>query len=232
MPSSEPNSPPPSTSFDATASMERVKRLRQEMARRRERTEVQRSLVAWAVKAGFQPAPHHELLIAELEALESGETDTLLVFMPPGSAKSTYVNMLFPAWFMARNPTRNILTASHSSELAERWGRKTRNMISGHSQDLGVNLSGDSAAAYRWATTEGGEYFAVGAGVGIAGFRADLGIIDDPFGSREDAESRRVRDSRWDWYIDDFSSRQKPGAKRVIMHTRWHDNDLAGRIMR
>ncbi len=212
--------------------MDRVKRLRQEMARRRERTEVQRSLVAWAVKAGFQPAPHHELLIAELEALESGETDTLLVFMPPGSAKSTYVNMLFPAWFMARNPTRNILTASHSSELAERWGRKTRNMVSGHGQDLGVSLSEDSAAAYRWATTEGGEYFAVGAGVGIAGFRADLGIIDDPFGSREDAESRRVRDSRWDWYIDDFSSRQKPGAKRVIMHTRWHDDDLAGRIMR
>jgi hypothetical protein len=104
------------------------------------------------------------------------------------------------------NPDRNVLTASHSSELAERWGRKTRNLIASHGGDLGVTLSEDSAAAYRWATTEGGEYLAVGVGVGIAGFRADLGIIDDPFGSREDAESRRIRDRVWDWYSDDFST--------------------------
>jgi hypothetical protein len=130
------------------------------------------------------------------------------------------------------NPDRNVLTASHSSELAERWGRKTRNLIASHGGDLGVTLSEDSAAAYRWATTEGGEYLAVGVGVGIAGFRADLGIIDDPFGSREDAESRRIRDRVWDWYSDDFSTRLKPGSKRVIMHTRWYDDDLAGRIIR
>lgn len=203
------------------------------METRRRRTDVRGSLVAWAVAAGYRPAAHHELLIAHLEELESDpDTDVLLVFMPPGSAKSTYVNNLFPAWYAARNPDRNVLTASHSSELAERWGRKTRNLIAAHGDDLGVAISEDSAAAYRWATTAGGEYLAVGVGVGIAGFRADLGIIDDPFGSREDAESRRVRDRVWDWYSDDFSTRLKPGAKRVIMHTRWHDDDLAGRIIR
>ncbi len=190
--------------------MQRVKALRQEAERRRQRTEVRQSFVAWAVAAGYRPAAHHELLIAHLEELESDpDTDTLLVFMPPGSAKSTYVNNLFPAWYVARNPERNVLTASHSSELAERWGRKTRNLIASHGGDLGVTLSEDSAAAYRWATTEGGEYLAVGVGVGIAGFRADLGIIDDPFGSREDAESRRIRDRVWDWYSDDFSTRLK-----------------------
>lgn len=63
------------------------------------------------------------------------------------------------------------------------------------------------------------------------GFRADLGIIDDPFGSRDDAESKRIRDSRWDWYVNDFSSRLKPGARRVIMHQRFHEDDLAGRII-
>jgi predicted phage terminase large subunit-like protein len=172
------------------------------------------------------------LLIAELEALERGEFDTLIVEMPPGSAKSTYVNWLFPAWFLARRPALNVLTASHSSELAERWGRKTRNLISSSSSVLGLFLAGDSTAAYRWATTKGGEYYAVGVGVGIAGFRADLGIIDDPFGSREDAESRKIRENRWSWYIDDFSSRLKPGARRVIMHTRWHDDDLAGKVKR
>jgi predicted phage terminase large subunit-like protein len=196
------------------------------------RDAIKESLTEFAIASGYQPAAHHRLLIKELEALERGETETLLVFMPPGSAKSTYVNFLFPAWFIARHPTENIITASHSTELAERWGRKTRNLLIGSSTVLNVSLSQDSQAAGRWSTDQGGEYYAVGVGVGIAGFRADLGIIDDPFGSREDAESKRIRENRWEWYIDDFSARLKPGARRVIMHTRWHDDDLAGRIIR
>ncbi|MGH1592378.1 terminase large subunit domain-containing protein (plasmid) [Methylobacterium phyllosphaerae] len=207
--------------------------LTMEAKRRQRRTDIKDSMVAWAVAAGYTPAHHHEALIAELELLESDpDTDTLLVFMPPGSGKSIYVNHLFPAWYVARHPDRNVLTASHSSELAERFGRKTRNLIMEHGQDLGVALSDDSQAANRWATTLGGEYYAVGVGVGIAGFRSDLSIVDDPFGSREDAESRRMRDRVWDWYSDDFSTRLKPGSKKVIMHTRWHDDDLAGRVIR
>jgi predicted phage terminase large subunit-like protein len=198
----------------------------------RRRLLIQQSLTEFARAAGYDPAPHHSLLIRDLEALASGEIETLIVEMPPGSAKSTYVNFLFPAWFLARFQDHNVLTASHSSELAERWGRKTRNLITEHSLALGVELDQGSQAAYRWGTKNGGEYYAVGVGVGIAGFRADLGIIDDPFGSREDAESKRIRDNRWAWYIDDFSARLKPGARRVIMHTRWHDDDLAGRVKR
>jgi predicted phage terminase large subunit-like protein len=96
---------------------------------------------------------------------------------------------------------------------------------------LGAGLSQDSSAAYRWRTDHGGEYYAVGVGVGIMGFRARLGIIDDPFGSREDAESKRIRDKVWEWYVNDFSSRLRPGAKRIIMHQRFHEDDLAGRIV-
>jgi predicted phage terminase large subunit-like protein len=171
------------------------------------------------------------LLIDELEALERDENDFLLVEMPPGSAKSTYVNWLFPAWIVARRPAQNVLSSSHSSDLAERWGRRTRNLVTQWQQTFEVPLSADSQAAYRWSTTIGGEYYAVGVGVGIMGFRADLGIIDDPFGSREDAESKRIRDSRWEWYVNDFSSRLKPGAKRVLMHQRFHEDDLAGRVV-
>lgn len=196
------------------------------------RRTVRASLTEFARYAGYEPAPHHQLLINELEALERGDSETLLVFMPPGSAKSTYVNLLFPAWFIAKNPTENVITASHSTELAERWGRKTRNLMNASSTVLNASLSPDNQAAGRWAMVQGGEYYAVGVGVGIAGFRADLGIIDDPFGSREDAESKRIREKVWDWYHDDFTSRQKPGARRVIMHTRWHDDDLAGRVKR
>jgi hypothetical protein len=71
----------------------------------------------------------------------------------------------------------------------------------------------------------------VGAGTGILGFRANLGVADDLFGSREDAYSETVRQKRWDWYVDDFSARLKPGAKRILMNTRWHEEDIAGRVL-
>jgi hypothetical protein len=163
--------------------------------------------------------------------MASASYDILLLFAPPGSAKSHHVSVAFPPWWMANNPGRSIIAASHSAELAAKWGRRVRNLIVTHSAMLGVGLSADSQAADRWATDKGGEYLAAGVQAGIAGFRADLGLIDDPFGSKEDAYSQRIRDRVWDWYINDFSARLKPNAKRVIMHTRWHLDDLAGRVI-
>ena len=96
---------------------------------------------------------------------------------------------------------------------------------------LGIELSDDSKAAARWSLESGGEYYGVGAGTGISGFRANLGVGDDLFGSREDAYSETVRQKRWDWYQDDFSARLKPGAKRILMNTRWHEEDVAGRVL-
>lgn len=204
--------------------------LRSLEAERRRRL-ARRSLTDFAKLCGYNPAPHHELLIEALEGLTRHEYDVLLVEMPPGSAKSTYVNWLFPAWFFGQEPDANVLSASHSSELAERWGRRTRGLLAEHGNTFGVHLAGDSQAAGRWGTDKGGEYLAVGVGVGIMGFRADLGIIDDPFGSREDAESKRIRDNVWEWYTNSFLSRFKPGARRVIMHQRFHEDDLAGRVV-
>lgn len=161
----------------------------------------------------------------------TGGHDFLIVEMPPGSAKSTYVNWLFPAAFLSRFAGSRVLTASHSSELAEYWGRRTRNLIAAESNVLDVGIIAENSAAHRWRTTNDSELYAVGAGVGIMGFRADLGLIDDPFGSREDAESKRIRDKIWQWYVNDFSSRLKPNAKRVLMHQRFHEDDLAGRVI-
>lgn len=192
---------------------------------------IRRSLTEYARLQGFEPAEHHKLIIRELEAIARGESDNLLIFAPPGSAKSTYVSVLFPAWYLANNPQHNILAATHSVEFAERWGRRVRNDLNLNALVLGVTPDQTNQAASRWALTSGGEYYGVGAGVGISGFRADLGLIDDPFGSREDAWSETVRQKRWDWYIDDFSARLKPGARRVIMHTRWHEEDIAGRVL-
>lgn len=155
-----------------------------------------------------------------------------MLFAPPGSAKSTYVSVLFPSWYLARYPQNSILAATHSVEFAERWGRRVRNDISLDAETLGIKLSPDNQAAVRWTLTSGGEYYGAGAGTGISGFRADLGLGDDFFGSREDAFSEAVRRKRWDWYVDDFSARLKPGAKRILMNTRWHEEDVAGRVLK
>src|SRR6185312_6278773 len=100
-----------------------------------------------------------------------------------------------------------------------------------HTLTLGIELAGDSQAAGRWALKQGGEYYAAGFGVGIAGFRADLAIIDDPIRSREDADSETIRDKVWDWYKSDLSTRLKPGGRLIVIQTRWHEDDLAGRLL-
>lgn len=200
----------------------------QELIKRRR---VRLSLSGWANHKGFEPAKHHLLIINEIELFLASDDEVLLLFAPPGSAKSTYVSILLPSWYLAGHPTHSILAATHSVEFAERWGRRVRNDIAGDPNMLGISLSEDSKAAARWSLASGGEYYGVGAGVGISGFRANLGVADDLFGSREDAYSETVRQKRWDWYIDDFSARLKPGAKRILMNTRWHEEDVAGRVL-
>lgn len=125
----------------------------------------------------------------------------------------------------------NVLAASHTTELAEKWGRRVRNLITEHSLPLGVSLSPDNQAAGRWSLTGGAEYYAAGVGTGIAGFRARLGLIDDPIRSRQDADSELIRDRIWEWYINDFRTRLVPGAAQVLIQTRWHEDDLAGRAL-
>lgn len=192
---------------------------------------IRRSLTNWCQHIGYEPAQHHLLIIEAIEALlASTDYDTLLIGAPPGSAKSSYVSIALPSWYIGRFPTNSILHASHSTTLAEKWGRRIRNTVVEHSRVLGTSLADDSKAAGRWAVTQGGEYYAVGAGVGIAGFRADLGIIDDPYGSREDADSDTIRVKVQDWFMADFSARLKPNAKRVVMATRWREDDLSGYI--
>jgi predicted phage terminase large subunit-like protein len=183
---------------------------------------------------GFAPARHHRLLIEKLEAVERGEIKRLMVFMPPGSAKSTYGSVLFPSWYLGRNRLKSVIAASHNGELAERFGRKVRNHV-GSTEFQAVfdfGLAEDSKAAARWETTQGGEYFAVGVGGSVTGRRADLGIIDDPVKSREEADSETIREKVWEWYKADFYTRLKPNAGIVLIQTRWHEDDLAGKLLK
>ena len=115
------------------------------------RVAVRRNLAQWSTTvlepAGLTPARHHLLLLDRLEAIERGDIERLIVLMPPGSAKSTYVSTLFPPWYLARHPDHAIIAASHTAELAERFGRRVRNLINEHSATLGISLAPDIQAA-------------------------------------------------------------------------------------
>src|SRR5262252_2865507 len=192
---------------------------------------IRSDLTEWCKSQGYIPARHHKLLIANLEALARGDIPRLAIFMPPGSAKSTYASVLFPPWCMAQHPKAQFLAASHTTELAERWGRRVRNLIAEQTLTLGISPDDNNQAAGRWAIKEGGEYLAAGARIGIAGFRALFGVIDDPLRSREDADSEAVRERLWEWYLYDFRPRLIPGARQLLIQTRWHEDDLAGRAL-
>lgn len=178
-------------------------------------------------------AAHHDLLLTKLQDLEAGLIPNLMVLMPPGSAKSTYSDVVFVPWFMAKKARRNVILASYAGDIAKKQGRRARQLIKSQSfyNLMGESLKDDQKAADEWALTNGSEYMAGGLLSGLTGNRAHLGILDDPIRGREAAESETIRNKTWDAYIDDFCSRLIPGAPQVMILTRWHEDDPAGRIL-
>ncbi len=180
---------------------------------------------------GLRPAAHHIALLSALGDVAAGRCDRLMVLMPPGSAKSTYASVLFPPWWLSRHPRGSVIAASHTADLAAHFGRRVRNLIAEHVDLLGYGLAADSRAAARFATTAGGEYFASGLGGPLAGRRADLVLIDDPVKGHAEADSAAHRDFVWDWYRADLLSRVRPRGLVVLIMTRWHVDDLGGRLL-
>jgi hypothetical protein len=168
-------------------------------------------------------------LLQHLEKVARGEIKRLMVLMPPGSAKSSYCSVLFPAWMFAQRDHLDIIGASHGADLAEDFSSRIQSFIRQHRHLLEYDLSSENVK--RWRTTNGGFYRAAGIGGSITGRRADGGIIDDPLRGAADAESLTIRDGQWDWYQAEFYTRLKPGAWIVFITTRWNEDDLAGRAL-
>jgi predicted phage terminase large subunit-like protein len=183
----------------------------------------------------FKVARHHRLLIQKLEAVERGEIDRLMLFMPPRHGKSLLASTLFPCWYLGRHPDRSIIASSYGAELATDFGRRVRNhMTDGLYQRIFPKtvVSGDSSAAHRFNLMAGGAYYAVGAGGPLTGRGADLLLIDDPVKNREDADSAAYRKSLREWYESVAYSRLEPGGAIVLIQTRWHQDDLAGWLLK
>jgi len=180
------------------------------------------------------PAAHHRLICQAIDELLADEYDELIINSPPGSAKSTYTSHVLPAYFMGKHPTKNVILATHTSDLSERWSRKVRATVASTEHALlfpQSQLSKDSTAVSRWATSEGGELLAAGVGGSILGFRADLGVLDDPISGFEQAQSITQLQKVHSWYETDFVTRLKPGAKVVLICQRLSPNDLAGYLI-
>jgi predicted phage terminase large subunit-like protein len=174
------------------------------------------------------------LITAKLEAVERGEIDRLMIFMPPRHGKSELASKRFPAWCLGRDPKRQIIAASYNSDLANDFGRNVRNLVAEPEFGEvfpGVTLAPDSQAANRMNTNHGGTYVAAGVGTAVTGRGAHIALIDDPFKDREEADSERRRDLVWDWYRSTLYTRLMPGGAIVLIQTRWHEDDLAGRLL-
>ncbi len=183
--------------------------------------------------------PYQSFIYKRLFDVTRGRIDRLMIFLPPRHGKSELVTVRYAAWRLMKDPKLNIIVGSYNQKLANRFSRKIRrefeNCSSGGNKNLtpkGVTLNRTLNRADEWETREGGGVKAVGVGAGVTGFGADLIIIDDPIKSRAEAESKNNRDRIAEWFNDDIHTRLEPGGAIILIQTRWHEDDLAGRLLK
>ena len=181
----------------------------------------------------FIEGSHHRHVAKKFNKLATGEIKRLIINMPPRHTKSEFASYLLPAWMVGRNPKLKIIQATHTGELAIRFGRKAKNLIDSqeYAKIFKTRLQEDSKAAGRWETAQGGEYFAAGVGGAITGRGADLLIIDDPH-SEQDAMSANSMENAYEWYTSGPRQRLQPGASIVLVMTRWSLKDLTGLLLK
>lgn len=179
------------------------------------------------------PARHHELIIEKLEAVERGELKRLMLLMGPGTAKSTYATVAFPTWYMGRRPNRHIGSLSYGDVLCRQFGAKCLQLAAtpDYERIFDTRMPSRRAACLEWGLPSGSTYFGSGILGGITGRRLHGVVIDDPIKGREAADSPTIRNKTWEAYKADVRTRLIPGGFIVLILTRWHEDDPAGRIL-
>ena len=194
-----------------------------------------KQLLCWCrlVDDTYEWPGHLRKLCATLEAVERGEVRRLIVSMPPRHGKSLTTTKRFPAWFLGRNPDKRCIIAAHTASLAESFSRVARNELAEHGPRVfDVGIAGDSSSVQSWAIDRHrGGLVAAGVGGALTGQGADLLVIDDPVKDYEAAFSETQREAVWEWYRTVARTRVHPGGAIVLVMTRWHQDDLAGRLL-
>lgn len=188
---------------------------------------------AQAVDQSYVPNWHHEMIADRLMKLERGEIKRLMIFVPPRHGKSRLATEIFPTWYLGRNPKKEVITASNTEDLAKDFGRKAREIVNEplYKAIFGMSLKSDEKSSSKWKTSGGGSYTSVGIGGTITGRGAHLLCIDDPIKNAEDAQSVQFRNKQWDWYRSVAYTRLMKDASIIVILTRWHTDDIAGRLL-
>jgi predicted phage terminase large subunit-like protein len=189
--------------------------------------------LAKALEPSTKQTPALEAVDQALVSVRDAPADfgRQMIFMPPQEGKSTRTSCWFPLWMLAQNPGLRIAIVSYSATKAERWGRWLRRMITRYGAEWGLELMADSRASDRFETTKGGQVICVGISGGITGEPVDLMVIDDPLRGRAEAESSTYREQAWEWWESNAATRGSASFRVVLMMTRWHADDLAGRLL-
>jgi len=199
------------------------------------RTDAAESLIAFTEYTfdRYRTSEHHRIVAEQLERVERGEIDRLMLLMPPRHGKSELASRRFPALYLGRHPERQIACVSASAPLADDFGREVRNLIQSPEYQalFDLRLAEDSQARGKWHTKQGGIFYALGIGAQFMGRGADVLLIDDPFASMAEALSELERKNVWDWYTGTAYNRLQPGGAIVLINHRMHEDDLSGRLL-
>lgn len=218
--------------------IEEIQKLVEELERRKYVQSCRDDLIAFCrhMQADYKVGAHHRRLAGLLEDIERGTKDRICVSVPPRHGKSVLTSVMYTAWYLGRNPTHKIMLVSHTTDLAVDFGRKVRNLIAADEyREIfpNVELSKDSKSAGRWHTTSGAEFYATGVGSALAGRGAHLLVVDDPHSEQDVlAGNFAVFEKAYDWFAYGARTRLMPGGKVAVVHTRWHQDDLIGRLVR
>ncbi|MBJ7479238.1 terminase family protein [Rhodococcus sp. (in: high G+C Gram-positive bacteria)] len=175
--------------------------------------------------------PHLELIDRELTKLLSTPNAKLMIWTPPQVGKSMRVSRWFPFWWLSHRPRDRVILASYAASLANTHGAACRDLVESHGLTYGLRMRDDENTRANWSLTTGGGMRSVGTKGGLTGHPMNLGIIDDPFADRAAADSPLIRERVWEWYSSAYTTRKAPGAREVIVMTRWHPLDLCGRLL-
>jgi predicted phage terminase large subunit-like protein len=220
----------PATSWSPSSVTPR--QIAQELLRRKDAAE---SLIAFTeyTYPRYRTAQHHRAIAEQLERIERGEVDRLMLLVPPRHGKSELASKRLPAWFLGRQPHKQFISVSATAELAADFGREVRNIINSpeYRAIFNTTLAEDSQAKGKWHTADGGIYYSLGIGGSVLGRGGDCILIDDPFGSMKEARSELERKNVWDFYTGTLYNRLMPGGAVVVINHRMHEDDLCGQLL-
>jgi len=215
-----------------------VNRITEELTTRNANQAARDDLIEFCkrMQPDYKVGRHHRILADMLMAIEGGYKDRICVNVPPRHGKSQLVSIYFPAWFLGRNPNKQVMMVSHTADLAVDFGRKVRNLIATEEYAKifpNVALAIDSKSAGRWNTNMGGSYYACGVGSALAGRGADLLLVDDPHSEQDILNGNfEVFEKAYEWFTFGARTRLMPGGRVAVVQTRWHMDDLSGRLIR